>query len=101
MLTLDIPRVLIRIEDLGGTNWGVRITGNQGESYALGGPMDLQLGSVEILLGGDTEAETIAEALDLLLRQFGRLLATRRSIGPRCLTIGTKKGDPTNTRQAI
>jgi len=56
---------------------------------------------MEILLGGDTEAETIAEALDLLLRQFGRLLATKRSIGPRCLSLGTKKSERTSTRQAI
>lgn len=67
-------RTLIRIEDLGGTNWGIRITGNQGEFYTLGGPMDLQLGSVEILLGGDTEAETIAEALEFAAETIRRAL---------------------------
>jgi len=57
-------RTLVLLEDRGGTSWGVRITSHSGQSYTIGAPLNLDLKSVEILLGGDAEADTIAEALE-------------------------------------
>jgi hypothetical protein len=57
-------RTFVSIEDMGGTSWGVRITSHSGQSHSIGASLDLDLKSVEILLGGDAEAETIAEALE-------------------------------------
>jgi len=67
-------RTLVSIEDKGGTNWGVQITSHSGQSYIVGGPMELSLKSVEILLGGDAEAETIAEALEFAAETIRKAL---------------------------
>jgi hypothetical protein len=59
-------RTYVRLTDLAGTAWQVRITAD-GKKTLVDGPK-----TVELVLGGDTEHDTLVQALRFVLSQLER-----------------------------
>jgi len=68
-------RTLISIEDEGSTSWAVRVIPCHSQPYIVGDAEDpCSLKRIEILLGGNTEADTIAEALEFAAKTIREAL---------------------------